>query len=289
MMQTRMTLTNRVNLGTFSRHVWHDPASQAKWQKRLYRQISFVHELEIATVVAGFRRVTVQNLPADGFTDAWRTLTHAGLTVLPLGWVKRFQGYNTYHEPAPELSRDAYCHVVAGRTADDAWMYWEAYRQSDHATMGRLLGFPECCVEFFVNVWLRGGYTDPTWQEAEATDGAEYEEADVMGMGVRRLKVPSVFGVNPIPRFAGIRLSFHMPCRFDCLESLALAEAYWDLARRMGADEELWEAAYAEASWSALKGVAVVRLPRLGLDVVVPSVPCWPRHDVIARDGYERA
>ncbi len=81
----------------------------------------------------------------------------------------------------------------------------------DHARMGRALGYPSCCVEFFVshNDWSRQN----TLAEAARRSGSFHWEA------------------NCLTKFTPWMLSFHMPCAFDCKETIRYAHEVLELVR----------------------------------------------------------
>jgi hypothetical protein len=43
----------------------------------------------------------------------------------------------------------------------------------DDETMGRLLGFPACCIAFFRRTWVEDACVDTTWAMASASASAD--------------------------------------------------------------------------------------------------------------------
>jgi hypothetical protein len=85
---------------------------------------------------------------------------------------------------------------------------------------------------------------------------------------------------NPLLRYAGIRVGFHLPCAFDCQETIAVAAERMDLAKET--DPNLADILHGllsmPMSWDVYHGIAVVRTPIFYL--IVPSVPVAERHVV---------
>jgi hypothetical protein len=90
-----------------------------------------------------------------------------------------------------------------------------------HRELGRLLGYPACCVEAFVARLARGALA-----EGVAEDHVAVEDALARSRIVRA-------GLNATPLDFGPALVSHYVCRFDCPQSLAYAEAvHAELERR---------------------------------------------------------
>jgi hypothetical protein len=78
--------------------------------------------------------------------------------------------------------------------------------QIDHLAFGRLLGYPDCCIGFFdrSNNWNRTN----SYAEAHLKTAAGCDHRT------------NCFGKN-----LGYSLTFHIPCRFDCPETIRFATA----------------------------------------------------------------
>jgi len=115
-----------------------------------------------------------------------------------------------------------------------------AFHARDDAHIGRLLGFPECCIQFFDRVWNERRLRDTT-----------------LAM-VHRSATP--LGSNILGRWLGVRLVPHLPCAFGCVASEYAAQQYATLLPDSCAEwtRELlsWPVQY-----SALHGIAEVIWP----------------------------
>jgi hypothetical protein len=89
----------------------------------------------------------------------------------------------------------------------------------DHVRFGRALGYPECCVNFFLkhNDWGRQN----TLAEAVRRSGSFKWET------------------NCLTKLTPWMLSFHMPCSFDCPETIRYAREVLDAVRA-------WDAQFAD-------------------------------------------
>ena len=108
---------------------------------------------------------------------------------------------------------------------------------------------------------------DPTWQIAcSLREKGEYRNVEVNCSPV----------TNTLWRRADIAATFHLPCRFDCLDTVRLGEQLVALGCRSGYSDEmewLMEILSWPVEWSTLHGIAEIKTPifRLIIDSVATS------------------
>lgn len=85
---------------------------------------------------------------------------------------------------------------------------------NDHATLGKLLGYPECCTKFF------------TENKDKVQDDDDYVR---LALKHSRMKHAEL---NVLPRYFDVTLLSHFPCSFDCQASLQLAIRYLETIRK---------------------------------------------------------
>ena len=83
---------------------------------------------------------------------------------------------------AAEYGKPFTFRFVLGMSADLA-EFKTAWDRSDDRTIGKLLGYPDCCRDFFKRVWVDEGLVDTTWPMALNTTGSAggryaYQSAD---------------------------------------------------------------------------------------------------------------
>ena len=108
---------------------------------------------------------------------------------------------------------------------------------------------------------------DPTWQIACSLR----EEGENRNVEVNCSPV-----TNTLWRRADIAATFHLPCRFDCLDTVRLGEQLVALGCRSGFSDEmewLMEILSWPVEWSTLHGIAEIKTPifRLIIDSVATS------------------
>lgn len=204
---------------------WASPAAQAEWGDRIEAAAAAWDELELLSITAGARASALRFLTPADICDATAAAQRVGLAVLPLSW----DGGSL---------RAAICLPKLA----DRWL--KAWRGGDDREIGRLLGFPECCIEFFHETWVGRGVRDTTGAMLQADGGDGPPEANIL---LRRL---------------GIRLVPHLPCSFSCWGTVELARQMIDVADACGLEDvgEVLQILGLPMSWNSANGAAVVNV-----------------------------
>jgi hypothetical protein len=234
-------------LPEFTRLSWVSDAARELWEPRLRRVTRAWLELEWRSVVIGLRRCGVTMVPAADLVDRAGEWARQGLSGVPVETCGQGSG----------LGEPLVYRVVVGAPH---WVrpFLDAWDVGDDDEMGRLLGYPECCVEFSRAVWEDEGLTDTTWPMAQGAGAPEN--------GTRCIEVAGPPESNILWRWMGVRPVPHLPCRFDCEASGELGRRFVAAGRRAGFGEEMdWllEILSWPVEWSALHGIAEIKTPVL--------------------------
>jgi Methyltransferase domain len=133
----------------------------------------------------------------------------------------------------------------------------EAWAARDDDELGSMLGYPECCRNFFREVWVAQQMVDTTWPMATNTIRPSSPGRAVVSAGESAL-------ANILWRWVGVRAVPHLPCRFDCRETIEFANRLLAVAENRGFTEEshwIREILTWPVEWSALHGIAEVKSP----------------------------
>jgi hypothetical protein len=244
-------------LPEFTRIAWVSDAAREVWEPRLTRITKAWQHVEWLSIVCGMRRCAVTMVSPTAFVAGAAEWARQGLCALPLAMEGVSGQSYTNRATGVDFGKPFVFRVVLGEPRDVA-RFKEAWDGADHAEIGRLLGYPSCCHEFFRAVWVDEGLTDTTWPMAVAT-------AAGMGSG-RTREVTGAPEANILWRWMGVRAVPHLPCRFDCPATVEVAKQLLDVARRAGYDVEvdwLLEILGWPTEWSALHGIAEIKTPVL--------------------------
>lgn len=238
----------------FVRTAWTSSAARATWEPRFTRVSNAWRQIEIESVKQEMRPCALTLIPAwrifelaAALAPGFETLTLQTLAATDTG----YQSFETRTwQPGTKLN----LRVAIGRRTDVQALR-DAFAERDDAAVGRLLGYPRCCVEFFARVW-GGGTRDTTWAAALATASGRRDGGTI--------ELPAAAGANLLLRWFGVRPVPHLACAFDCRSTERAAESFGELGRSAGLGNEVeWlrELLSWPMEWSALHGIAEIRIP----------------------------
>lgn len=123
-----------------------------------------------------------------------------------------------------------------------------------HEVVGKHLGFPKCCREFFLNDWV-DGHIDPIYEITCNTDSVEKVDGDPEHLRVTNAHPRT----NIMWRYISLGFITHLPCSWDCEHSKDVAQERYRIMVENGFQEEA-EALYKWLKlpmvWSGWKGIA---------------------------------
>lgn len=246
-------------LPDFTRYAWTSEVAKTTWEPRIGRILQAWQEVEWLSVAAGARDCAllwIANENLSQFIPKWEA---AAISAVVLDFASYDGGKN---QGTPDNVSSMTC-VVVGALDDKTKQLQDAWRRADEDTIGALLGYPPCCRAFFQDVWATRGYIDTTWPMAENTSGPGKS-------GLLKIDLPADVPplANILWRWIGVRAVPHLPCRFDCSDSIELGRRMLEVARQHGFSQEadwITEILAWPAEWSALHGIAEVKSPLMKL------------------------
>ena len=243
-------------LPDFTRLSWVNDRARSVWEPRITRIGSAWAEIEWRSVASGIRRCALTSVPSDRLVLRSTEWAASGLSMMPVAMSGTSPGYAST-SVAPRVGEPFEYRVAVGALADVAALK-HAIDAGDDGTMGRLLGFPDCCIAFFRRTWVDEGCVDTTWAMA-----ANRGNVDDTGRLIE-VDAATPFQANILWRWVGPRAVPHLPCSFSCPATVAFADTLMAFGREGGYAAEMeWleEILSWPASWSALHGIAEVKTP----------------------------
>ena len=244
-------------LHAFTRLSWVSDRARAVWEPRMNQITKAWTEVEWLAVAFGIYPCHMVTVSLEDFVDRAGEWAKRGLSALPLGIEDLSEIPNAGVAVNLDQGKRFLFRVILG-VPTDVSTFKCAWDADDNSTIGRLLGYPTCCLDFFRRVYGEQGLMDGTWQMAETT-AAPLKE-------VHSIEITAPPEVNPVWHFMGIRTISHSPCRFDCKESTLLGKKLVAVGRENGYAREMdWllEILSWPLEWSALHGIAEIKTPLL--------------------------
>lgn len=238
------------------RVMWVSEKARQVWQPRVSRVGQLFHELERYAVAEGVKPAALQSIQVEDLPRVTQWASEHGLAVIPIDMMVNAPYSSRATKPKP--GQPAVFRAAVAKP-DVAKELVAAELAKSHEDVGRLLGYPKCCRDFFAEVW--GRHIDTTWHSAWLTKGSSY---DAVPETCETLKVSGPPEANVLLRWVGVRAVSHLPHAFDCEETVEFGKKLIEVGRAYGFAEEMdWllEMLSWPVEWSALHGIAVIVTP----------------------------
>lgn len=253
-----MELTQMADLFPFTRVIYNSPKAQEIWEPKIKRASSIHNEAEFEMVRMGYRRAATLHISPYDYEKSIEKIIRNGLAWLPIQRTKNYNGFSHKHFPTDPEDPDSSVYGVLAKTIEDAEMFRNASRgqATDHNIIGELLGFPQCCRDFFDTVWM-AGYIDPIWQAAEKTEGAEKLSDTHIILKKIYPEAMQAF------RYIGPRITSHLSCSFTCEESKKEGQKWIECMEKFDAEglQAMMNILTLPFKWSVKWGVAIISTP----------------------------
>lgn len=235
---------NRPTLPEWTRWAWSTMAEREYWSCLIQNVSQAWEELERWAVVDGVRPAAYQTASPERFLELTTWATRHGLVVVPITQINRVASYqsgsgsNGFNPNEPWDYR-----VIITRPERVALISATPDIAKNDAALGEVLGYPQCCRDFFMRTWA-AGQVDTTWDQYATSGSAE-----------------GSVEANMLWRWKGIRWVSHLPCSYQCQHTIEIGRQMREMAKRRGFIEEAhtidtvlsWP-----TKWSGVNGIAEI-------------------------------
>ena len=233
-----MKLLN-INIKPFLNIIWVSEKARKVWSSIIADISQMVQELEIESVAEDQRPCAWRTISEESLPDFSERCLDKCLIVHPVKYVGRWEGF-IHHTPPVEKGKPKNIYCIISKSQIYIKNYLEAFNKGDNERQGEMLGFPNCCIDSFKSNWEKGYF-------------------DYIPFIKNRDKVTPLS--NPILRYIGVRVGFHIPCSFNCEESIRRGQERLDLAKDYNIVKLLIGLLSMPVSWNCYHGIAEVRTP----------------------------
>jgi len=232
-------------LPDFFRVAWTSDQARNVWAHKLGSLVQFVKLAEWSSVASGVRPCAEIRVSKNSFVTSAKKWAELGLSYLVLPQGDSASGDSDHLQ------------LVIG-TSSVLKDYADALHSRNHNEIGRLLGYPICCRNSYLNRIQTMEYMDPIWWIVNGAAPADSHTA----LAELRTYQPLT---NIFLRRMGIAAIFHVPCSFQCAASEALARQVLQSVENRGNFESqvsvLKNVLQWPMEWSALHGIAEIKTP----------------------------
>lgn len=240
-------------LPDFLRTSWVSTEAYEAWHPRINKIVLAWSKIESHSVKEGLRRCALSVVSPDDLVERSSELIDLGLSYLPLAKEKKHGAYGNSAANARKGEPFDY-RVVIGEK-QDLISFRKAWNDRDDIAIGELLGYPDCCQQFFSKIWVSEQKIDTTWDMF-----AQDQHSDCLN--IKDLPIYN----NLFWRWMGVRTVSHLPCSKNCQASMDLGASLLELGSTVGYKDEInWikEILSWPINWSSLNGIAEIKTPIL--------------------------
>ncbi|PIU15902.1 hypothetical protein COT20_01060 [bacterium (Candidatus Gribaldobacteria) CG08_land_8_20_14_0_20_39_15] len=212
-----------------------------EWPEKLGRMSQLFYEAEYQTVKKRLRTAATLNIDPNNLQAKMEKINKDSLIFAPLRKLKHFPGYSLCQETA-EPGEPFLWFGCLTRTYKDAQTFKQADLKQDYRTIGHMLGFPDCCIDYFKKTFPVN--PDPVWVNLEG-------------------KIIGYPECNTLLRYFGVRMVSHMPCLPRCQATKKLGEDWLKVMQDIDKNlaDEFYNLLATPVTWNSYHGVVQIETP----------------------------
>lgn len=246
-------------LPDWTRVQWTTIENKNKYEKILSSISSAWKHIERMSVVHDIRPSTLDIINSNELSTLIEEYKQYGVMVVPLAKEGVTTTYSSTSQPY-QPGKPYRLRVVFTKTEELAKEWYALWNTKplNNKRVGELLGYPECCIDFYLEHWINRQFVDTTWpmsvDKMQVTD-------DVRTIHIKEDTPPEC---NILWRWQGVRLVSHLPCSFNCSHTQDMGMKMAELGRQLGYGQEvdwIYELLSWPVEWSALHGIAEIKTP----------------------------
>lgn len=259
---------NKWNAEPFTKSNWKSASSRDKWGPLLdgASQAKDMAEWRSVASEKTDRKAAIIHITNTNREKWLRRLGEQGLAYRDIRYSEPYGGYSHKFFPTDKSDPNRITYSVIAENEDIADKMKEAELEMEgeerHRTVGGLLGFPDCCMDHFIDVWLPSDeserFIDPMYEASCNTSCAKAIDGNR-----NHIHIPDV---NPytsvLYRYFGWSFITHLPCSWDCEKSQKVGQARGEIMAENGfADEAnaLYNWLEQPMTWTGYKALAHIR------------------------------
>lgn len=225
-----------MKINDFSRVIWKK--GKENLSSNLYKSVELLSKCEYKTVTNGLRTASTLSVTFDNLPLMLEEINNDGLIFTPCKKTKFHDGFVNIGKEANDGEPYMWFGCVT-KTVEDSELFKNAYTKSDHSSLGDILGYPLCCVEYF-NSNFDNNY-DPIFLETNEI---------INGNPV----------INILLKPFGPRIISHLPCSPHCERSIEIGNERVDLMRSIDRKTTDWLVDYlsSKMTWDSYHGIIEV-------------------------------
>jgi len=262
---------------------WNTRKLKEKWEP-LQKDLIFATEFTAYEMVKrGHRKCDVYQLSSHNFDNEIDKVSMDKLHYKSILRSKSYQGFGHRHYRAEEIDENTFIYGCVCNTYEDMITFHDAgvpqidgrIRRDnpyiieingeklemnpegiDHIITGRLLGYPKCCSDWFIQVWLKDGCVDPMYETA-----INSPEHNIIREGEVEVYGEPMF--NRLIRYFGFQIIPYFTHSYNCEESRKFTDIWFSIMKECAPEacENLLEILDMPMTWDLYNLIIYVKHP----------------------------
>lgn len=280
----------KIDTGSYTALNWKIPESRDAWAEHFQRMSEAKSEAEWRSVMDDEtnRKAAIIHINNSNREKWLKRIGEHDLYYRDIRYSEPYGGFAHEFSPTEKSNPQRITYSVISENSDIVDEMEEAENEMQgherHDKVGELLGFPECCRNFFLEDWIDASIRDPMYEISCNTPSAEAVDGNHNHVVV---KEPND-GTNIMWRYFGLSFLTHMPCSWECERSVDLARRRFRIMSENGygdAADLIHQWISQPHTWSGLHGQAVVQNSHATSKV---NSSCYlSEKKVVWKDDYE--
>jgi len=211
------------------------------WLMKLSQMGFLFHEAEYEMVKKGLRRAAVIHIYPERLGESLERINKDNLVFTPILKSGCYEGFAHKHKEV-KPGDPFYWYGALTKEEKDGQKFKQAELSGDHRTIGLMLGYPQCCVEYFIKNFPVN--YDPIWLGKEG-------------------KVRGYSECNQMLRYFGARITSHLSCSPNCQATRRVGQLWFKTMKEIDKEKaaELYDLLSGEIIWNSYHGVVQVETP----------------------------
>jgi len=211
------------------------------WPLKLGKMRDLYQETEYQTVKKDIRRAAIIPLHPENLDKLLEKFRKDGLIFVPIYKVKRSESFSFKIEIA-KGGEPFYWMGYLVKSEKDATILKKASKKHDHRIIGQMLGYPECCIKYFIKNFPVN--YDPIWVDLDGDIKGDPE-------------------CNGMLRYFGPKIVPHYSCSPTCEATKKIGEIWLKIMREIDKNltKEMYDLLTGPMTWNSYHGVIQVETP----------------------------
>jgi len=212
-----------------------------EWPGKLGRMGELFHQAEYQMVEKKLRTAAIIQINPSNLQAFIEKINKDRLLFTPLKKIAISAGFSATTKPVEPEKPFLWLGCLT-RTYKDSQRFKEADSKSDHRTVGRMLGYPDCCIDYFIRTFPIDPC--PIW-------------VDLHG------KVTGYPEANGLLRYFGPIITAHLSCSPLCQATKEVGKTWFKVMQEIDKDlaDELYNLLAGPITWNSYHGVVQVETP----------------------------